>query len=102
MSTMSTGALFPHEVNPYAEGESCPCGRPATHKVGEEDAPGYRHNWTRYVCCECFGNLMGVVVFRWCSQGATSKSACWKKSSFGDDSCGAHPGEDWPCRHLGA
>jgi hypothetical protein len=103
LTTRSAGALFPHEVSDSAEGVACrTCGEPATHKVGEESAPDYRHNWTAYLCCLCFGNVMGPVVQRWCAQATTHRSVCWKKSSFGEDFCGAHPGEEWPCRHLGA
>ena len=36
----------------------------ATHKVGEESSHGKpvefsRHNLTNFICCECFGLLMG-------------------------------------------
>jgi hypothetical protein len=97
-----TGALFPHETNPFAQGEACTnCGDEATHKVGEEDGPSYRHNWTTYLCCTCFGVVMGPVVQRWCDQ-KRHRSPCHPMGSMGDNYCGAHPNEDWPCRHLGA
>jgi hypothetical protein len=44
--------------------------RAATHKVGEEDSdtPGIFHNWTNYVCCSCFGRIMGPVAARQCPE----------------------------------
>lgn len=60
-----------HFVSASCDGEICfPCyqvGRkstPATHKVGEEmshDDPNQnRHNLTAYVCCNCFGSIVGI------------------------------------------
>lgn len=67
MTERSTGALFPHVINPYVEGEICAsCPLPATHKVGEEDGPEWRHNFTQYLCCFHFGTLMGPVAMRVC------------------------------------
>ena len=47
-----------HFVSATCGGETCRCGQPATHKVGEEiafDEPvKQRHNLTAYVCCMCF------------------------------------------------
>lgn len=59
---------FGHEVNPHAEGVVCGMCRinPATHKIGEEDVRQERHNFTTYVCCSCFGIVMGKVAARWC------------------------------------
>ena len=55
-----------HFVSATCEGERCRrCGKPATHKVGEElapDAPRENtmvHNLTAYMCCEHFAQLMG-------------------------------------------
>jgi hypothetical protein len=28
--------------------------------------PG-RHNFTNYVCCECFGTIMGPLAREWCA-----------------------------------
>jgi hypothetical protein len=68
-----------HFVSKSCGGHRCRCGNPATHKVGEEipwDDPAHareaakrgllgqqRHNFTAYVCCECFRNIMGDAVF---------------------------------------
>jgi len=68
-----------HFVSASCTGEACAhCGRPATHKVGEEipqDEPlpavlpeGFpawlyaRHNLTAYVCCELFHKLFGPAA----------------------------------------
>ena len=56
-----------HFVSGTCNGVVCKCGKPATHKVGEEipyDDPDRikRHNFTTYVCCECFGKLFGSAV----------------------------------------
>ncbi len=44
----------------------------ATHKVGEEfpagDARALRHNYTNYLCCDCFGRVMGSVPGRECEK----------------------------------
>lgn len=68
-----------HFVSSRCKGEVCRCGNPATHKVGEEiprDDPMYskegsliqqlgrgRQNFTAYVCCACFREIMGDAVF---------------------------------------
>jgi hypothetical protein len=68
-----------HFVSRSCGGHTCRCGNPATHKVGEEipwDDPAstteaakrgllgqQRHNFTAYVCCTCFRNIMGDAVF---------------------------------------
>lgn len=68
-----------HFVSESCEGHTCRCGNPAAHKVGEEipwDDPSMskdgtvierasrqRHNFTAYVCCTCFRNIMGDAVF---------------------------------------
>lgn len=65
-----------HFVSPTCEGEICFCGKNATHKIGEEicnfewDAQpepmkglATRHNFTQYVCCQCFTNIMGNATF---------------------------------------
>lgn len=50
-----------HFVSKSCEGERCICGKPATHKVGEEiphdDPFQARHNLTQYVCCRHFAKL---------------------------------------------
>jgi len=79
-----------HYVMPSCGGVTCHMckERPATHKVGEEcetpggfswheleDNPnpdpyrlaGMRHNLTAYVCCECFGKIMGQLAIGWCN-----------------------------------
>lgn len=52
-----------HTISRCCKGETCRCGQPATHKVEEnifEDDPfPMRHPFTAYVCCECFGRIMG-------------------------------------------
>jgi hypothetical protein len=65
-----------HFVSASCTGETCRCGRPATHKVGEEipsDEPRdlipgtafmvQRHNFTAYVCCRCMRRIFGDAVF---------------------------------------
>lgn len=57
-----------HHVSSSCVGESCNiCGDPSKHKVGEEilwdDPAPYRHNFTAYVCCDCFEMIMGSAVF---------------------------------------
>lgn len=64
--------MFEHIVSATCEGEHCHCGRPATHKVGEEfafDNKQDRHNFTAYLCCSCFGDLFGEAARRFCRQG---------------------------------
>lgn len=57
-----------HFVSASCAGEKCTmCGKDATHKVGEEipwdDLLGsMRHNFTAYVCCDCFRLIMGPAV----------------------------------------
>ena len=56
-----------HFVSASCEGEFCViCNSPATHKVGEEvpreDPWKNRHNYTAYVCCNCFYELFGDAV----------------------------------------
>ena len=55
-----------HFVSKSCDGETCACGAPATHKVGEEipydDPIRLRHNFTAYVCCACFRRIMGDAV----------------------------------------
>lgn len=53
-----------HLIHLSAKGERCFCGADATHKVGEErhyhdPYYNYRHNFTQYVCCQCFTNILG-------------------------------------------
>jgi hypothetical protein len=56
-----------HFVSGACGGEVCVhCGRPATHKVGEEiaydDPRQVRHNLTAYVCCAVFRALFRNVA----------------------------------------
>jgi excisionase family DNA binding protein len=57
---------FRHAPTPSAKGVRCYCGNAAAHKVGEEPPDVVRHNFTTYVCCECFGRLMGALAQKWC------------------------------------
>lgn len=66
-----------HYVSGQCTGVRCKCGESASHKIGEEidiegeqkfftdkGAPHFnRHNFTAYVCCECFTKLLGDAVF---------------------------------------
>lgn len=61
-----------HYVASSCWGVSCHmCGGKASHKVGEEipwDDPSRqegprRHNFTAYVCCQCFTNILGAATF---------------------------------------
>lgn len=60
-------------ISESCEGEKCYCGKPATHKVGEEifhdDPNPERHNFTRYVCCEHFVLIFGKVAKKFCDSG---------------------------------
>lgn len=61
-----------HFVSGSCRGEKCGmCYRhggdsPATHKVGEEimhdDPNPIRHNFTQYVCCDHFEQILGLAV----------------------------------------
>lgn len=56
-----------HFISSSCVGERCSlCGAPATHKVGEEipwdDPNQIRHNFTAYVCCEHFTQIMGKAT----------------------------------------
>lgn len=61
-----------HFVSESCHGEPCSvCDNPATHKVGEEigrDDPHFthRHNFTAYICCDCFTKLFGTATY--CSE----------------------------------
>jgi len=50
------GLGFEHEILDSAIGERCNnCGAPATHKVAEVlNNESRRHEFNRYVCCDCF------------------------------------------------
>lgn len=56
-----------HHVSASCGGRNCYiCGKPSTHKVGEEimwdDPMPNRHNYTAYVCCDCFTMILGPAV----------------------------------------
>lgn len=61
-----------HFTSKSCKGEKCSiCRNPATHKIGEEifddDGPlAYRHNFTAYVCCACFGMIFGPSAKKFC------------------------------------
>jgi hypothetical protein len=76
---------FAHERPPWTVGEHCTmCGADAMHKVEEDreatldSTPGLvgryhiRHPFTAYVCCACFGRIMGPLAVAWCSPTATA------------------------------
>jgi hypothetical protein len=48
-------------VSKTCEGEHCPCGKPATHKIAEEiafdDPTPDRHPLTMYICDKCFNMI---------------------------------------------
>lgn len=56
-------------VSIYCEGEKCLCGKPAEHKVEEkifdDDPEPIRHEFTAYVCHDCFRRVMGPAVDRY-------------------------------------
>lgn len=55
-----------HTAEPYASEERCRmCGDPATHKLSEYTIQP-RHPFTAYVCCGCFGLVMGSLAEQWC------------------------------------
>lgn len=63
--------MVEHFVSASCQGEKCwMCQAPATHKVGEEimadDPNPARHNLTAYVCCQCFGLILGPLAQRLC------------------------------------
>ena len=59
--------MFKHIVEPFCNGEKCNmCGKEATHKV-EESFCRERHPYTAYLCCKCFGRVMGISAKRWCT-----------------------------------
>ena len=59
-----------HFVSASCGGEKCSmCDEPATHKVGEEiqwdDPNPIRHEFTAYVCCMHFIDIMGRPGCGW-------------------------------------
>ena len=79
MPTFDTGVSSNHPISATCRGEKCRvCGRPATHKVGEEipqdDPFPDRHNFTAYVCCEDF-----AVIFGEWAHGRVAKGVELKK-----------------------
>jgi hypothetical protein len=69
-----------HEIMQSAYGEHCAiCGDPANHKVGEEtEKPIMRHNWTAYLCCDHFSQLMGPIPTKSCLTFKGRKIKYWK------------------------
>lgn len=74
--------MLEHFISPTCQGEHCGheveggyCGKPATHKVGEEislfDPSPPRHNLTMYVCCEHFGQILGPYARAMCGTGTS-------------------------------
>lgn len=57
-----------HYIPFSSEGEKCICGLPATHKVEEMLDSINRHPLTRYLCCKCFGQLMGNFAQKMCKE----------------------------------
>ena len=60
--------IIMHYISEYNKGTCSLCGDKSTHKIGEEipeDDPAQqqRHNFTNWVCCDCFRNIMGPAVF---------------------------------------
>lgn len=56
------------------------CGAQATHKIEEaipSDEPGQsefesqRHEFTNWICCKHFGEVMGPAAVAWCGQEKT-------------------------------
>lgn len=43
------------------------CGNKATHKVAEDNPILFRHPFTNYLCCPCFGKVMGLIAIEWCN-----------------------------------
>lgn len=67
--------VFAHVIQESAEGVCCTrCGKPAAHKVAEvlndEDA---RHEFTAYLCCNCFSSIMGPTAKRLCFDAKIQK-----------------------------
>lgn len=58
------GHYTPHS----AAGEKCKCGESATHKVEEVSDLLNRHPFTMYLCCKCFGELMGLLAQKICKE----------------------------------
>jgi len=55
-----------HQRPPWAVGEACQlCGVDAWHKLQEAHVIA-RHPFTTYVCCGCFGEIMGPLAVAWC------------------------------------
>jgi len=66
--------LFVHQRMLSAVGEACQmCGADAWHKVEETGARPHRHPWSAYLCCNCFGRVMGPVARDWCGVNAPSE-----------------------------
>ncbi len=59
-----------HNIAPSIVGLSCQsCRKPASHKIEEVDLvkqPIVGHPFTNYLCCECFGKVMGYAAIDLC------------------------------------
>ena len=76
-----------HFINPHAKGVLCFCGADATHKVGEEiprdDPYQNRHNFTQYVCCQCFVNIVGNAAFCGLTRDTAERDALRREAEAG-------------------
>ena len=62
-----TNDLFDHYVLTSSTEEVCAiCGEQAAHKVKEDISDSIRHPYTNYLCCHCFGILMGPAARQTC------------------------------------
>lgn len=66
------GDPTPRHDDPCVDEACSLCDEPATHKVAEEPPEGRlrRHPFTNYLCCGCFGRLMGPVAVDWCREAS--------------------------------
>ena len=62
--------MRPHSAISSASGKLCNmCPEPASHKVEEvtgEAITYFKRPFTAYLCCKCFGRVMGAVAVTWC------------------------------------
>jgi len=67
-SYLGEGKTVRHYVPESANGRICQCGNPAAHKVEERRPYELGHPYTVYVCCKCFGNIMGWMAKAVCEE----------------------------------